>query len=141
MDRMYSIHTMVIDDYDEIFALWASAPGVGLSESDSRQNIAGYLSRNPGQSFVCKADGRIVGTILCGNDGRRAYIFHAVVAAGYRRRGIAAELVRLAIDVQRGYGMKKCHVFVFSDNEQGKAFWREVGFSERHDIAMMSMDL
>jgi ribosomal protein S18 acetylase RimI-like enzyme len=139
MDYTYS--PMGIDDYGEVFALWESFPGVGLSEADSYDGIAGYLSRNPGQSFVCKTGGRIVGTILCGNDGRRAYIHHTAVAAEHRRHGIASELVRLAMSVQKENGIQKCHLFVFCDNEPGKAFWREAGFSDRTDIEIMSMGI
>lgn len=136
----YTYHPMIIDDYDEIFALWDNMPGIGLSRADGREDIAAYLSRNQGQSFVCKCEGRIVGTILCGNDGRRAYIHHTAVAAEHRRQGIAAELVRKALAAQKGRGIQKCHLFVVSDNELGKAFWREAGFIERRDIEVMSKD-
>ena len=137
----YTFRPMAIDDYGDVHALWAGMPGVGLSEADSRPRIAEYLSRNPGQSFVCEAGGRIVGTILCGNDGRRAYIYHAAVAPSHRRCGIAAELSRMAMEAQGARGIQKCHLFIFSSNEAGKAFWREAGFAERHDIGIMSMDL
>lgn len=137
----YTYHPMIIDDYNEIYALWKSVPGIGLSEADNRDNIAAYLLRNPGQSFVCKTKEQIVGTILCGNDGRRAYIHHTAVASEHRRQGIAAELVRLAMDIQKKSGLQKCHLFIFNENTLGKAFWREVGFAERQDIGMMSKNL
>ena len=139
MDHVY--RPMTINDYDEIYTLWESIPGVGLSESDSRNNISLYLSRNPGQSFVCKAGGKIIGTILCGNDGRRAYIHHTAIAPEHRRQGIATELVRLAMAAQKNCGMQKCHLFVFNENELGKMFWREVGFDQRQDIGIMSKNL
>ena len=137
----YTYHPMTIADYAEIYALWEGIPGVGLSEADSRDNISLYLSRNPGQSFVCKADKKIIGTILCGNDGRRAYIHHTAIAPEYRRQGIATELVRLAMAAQKNCGMQKCHLFVFNENELGKMFWREVGFDQRQDIGIMSKNL
>jgi len=129
---------MTIEDYDEIHSLWKTVPGIGLSEADSRENIEIYLSRNPEQNFVCKSSGKIVGTILCGNDGRRAYIHHTAVAPEYRRQGIAAELVRLAMNAQRKRGITKCHLFIFNENETGKAFWRKMGFETRQDIGIMS---
>ena len=136
-----SYHPMSIDDYDEVNALWGNEPGIGLSDADSRSSIEAYLARNPGQSFVCKAQGRVIGTILCGNDGRRAYIYHAAVAEAHRRNGVAAELVRLAMAAQKGCGINKGHLFIFCDNEAGKAFWREVGFVERHDVEIMSKSI
>lgn len=134
----YTYDPMHIKDYDEIYQLWRSVPGVGLSEADHREPIGAYLSCHPGQSFVCRINGSIVGTILCGNDGRRTYIHHTAVMPEHRRHGIAAELVRLAMDAQRERGMSKCHLFIFNENEQGKAFWRTMGFELRRDISVMS---
>jgi len=137
----YSYHLLQIEDYDALYALWTNSPGVELSGADSREGIAAYLARNPGQSFVCKAEGRIVGSILCGNDGRRAYIHHTAVAQEHRRRGIAGELVRLALSVQRESGIQKCHLFIVNENDTGKVFWREEGFAERQDIGIMSREI
>ena len=58
------IEKLELTDYDSIYSLWKSLDGIGLSGADSRNSIAGYLERNPGMSFVCRRDGRIVGTIL-----------------------------------------------------------------------------
>jgi ribosomal protein S18 acetylase RimI-like enzyme len=132
---------MRIEDYDAIYSLWESTSGVGLSEADSRENLESYLERNPGQSFVCKLDGAVVGAILCGNDGRRAFIHHAVVAAGHRRHGVAAELVRLAIARQAELGIAKCHLLVRYNNQLGKAFWKGSGFFEREDLVVMTRDI
>ncbi len=137
----YAYRPMEPGDYDEILTLWRAVPGVGLSGADSRENIERYLTRNPGQSFVCLSEGKIIGTILCGSDGRRAYIHHTAVAPAHRRQGIAAELVRLALARQKDLGLDKCHLFIFSENDSGKAFWRALGFQARQDIEIMSKNL
>ena len=129
---------MTIKAYQEVYALWASVPGVGLSEADSRDNIAAYLARNPGQSFICRDGGRVVGTILCGNDGRRAFIHHTAVEPEYRGRGIGKALVDMALDKQKQLGIGKCHLLIFAENESGKAFWEKTGFAARTDIGIMS---
>ena len=137
----YTYCPMSIDEYDEMYAMWESIPGIALSKADSKENIDAYLLRNQGQSYVCRANGKMVGTILCGNDGRRVYIHHMAVAPEHRRHGIATKLVQLALDAQRECGMTKCHLFIFTQNDSGKSFWRKIGFGERHDICIMSMDL
>ena len=88
MDAM--IRSMTMDDYDQMIALWQASEGVGLDDVDGRPAIEGYLRRNEGISFVAvEADGRIVGAVLCGTDGRRGYMHHLAVAAeqgaGHRR--------------------------------------------------------
>lgn len=66
------IREMKIEDYNAVFSLWTSAKGVGLrSLDDSKDGIANFLKRNEGTCFVAQIGGEVVGTILCGNDGRR----------------------------------------------------------------------
>ncbi len=132
---------MRIEDYDEIYALWGQTPGVRLIGFDSQAHIAAYLLRNPEQSFVCKGGGRIVGTILCGNDARRAYIYHLAVAEEYRRKGIGAELVRLALAKQKSLGIDKCALFVLNGNASGKRFWERMGFESLAIAQTMSIDV
>ena len=79
-----SIREMTIDDYDEVFALWQVSEGVGLSTADERDEIAIYLHRNPGTSFVALDGGQLVAAVLCGHDGRRGYIHHLAVKKSHR---------------------------------------------------------
>ncbi len=42
------IRKMTLDDYDQVYALWLSCPGMGLNNlDDSREGIDRYLRRNP----------------------------------------------------------------------------------------------
>ena len=66
------IRVMTIDDYDEVYALWKKIKGFGIrSIDDSREGVDRFLKRNPTTSVVAVKDGKIVGSILCGHDGRR----------------------------------------------------------------------
>ena len=42
-------------------------------------------------------DGRIVGSILCGHDGRRGCLYHVCVDEDYRRHGIGKRMVVFAM--------------------------------------------
>ena len=128
-------------DYDEVFALWQSSPGVGLSDVDSREGIAAYLARNPGLSFVARVSERLVGAVLCGTDGRRGYMHHLAVASPYRRQGIGEILVERCLSGLRAQGYQKCHIFVYGGNAEGQAFWERVGWKLRTDLVIMSKDL
>jgi putative acetyltransferase len=129
---------MTIDDYDAVLALWQASEGVGLSDADSRESIAGYLTRNPGHSFVAEVDGALVGAVLCGHDGRRGYIHHLAVHPNYRRQGIGQELVTYCLAALREAGIQKCHLFVFDGNRNGRAFWQNIGWTERVELVLMS---
>ncbi len=136
------IFEMSIFDYEEIVSLWRNVEGVGLHEDcDSRERVAMYLSRNPGLSFVAKADGKIVGAVLCGHDSRRGYLQHLAVAKDHRREGVGRTLVERVIERLRMLGIRKCHIFVFADNVDGYKFWESIGWCERTDLKVASRDI
>jgi len=132
------IHPMTIADYDAVLTLWQVCEGVGLSDADARENIARYLARNPGMSFVAEIDSELVGAVLNGHDGRRGYIHHLAVHPHYRRRGIGQELVKHCLVALREAGIQKCHLFVFDGNRNGRAFWQDIGWMERVELVLMS---
>lgn len=69
-------------DYPQVYALWCSTPGMGLNNlDDSEEGITRYLQRNPTTCFVAEEGGALIGTILSGHDGRRAFIYHLAVVA------------------------------------------------------------
>jgi hypothetical protein len=81
-----SVRPFVEADITAALALWRATPGVGLSAADEPAALARYLARNPGLSLVADVHGTLVGTLLCGHDGRRGLIHHLVAAHGHRRR-------------------------------------------------------
>ena len=69
------VRIMTIEDYEGVYALWKKIKGFGIrSIDDSKEGVARFLKRNPTTSVVAEKDGRIVGSILCGHDGRRGCI-------------------------------------------------------------------
>ena len=128
-----------ITDHDAALALWQRTPGVGLSAADRREAIAAYLARNPGTSFVAERDGALVGTLLCGHDGRRGLIHHLVTDTTQRRQGVARALVQRGLRALRDQGIDKCHLMVFADNIEGLAFWTGIGGQQRGELALVSL--
>ncbi|MBL8967604.1 MAG: GNAT family N-acetyltransferase [Spirochaetaceae bacterium] len=126
-------------DYDAARELWGRTPGMGLSEADSRERIEAFLARNPGLSFVARsADGRVVGTVLCGSDSRRGYLYHLAVDGEHRRRGLGQRLAAAGLAALKASGVEKCHLMVIKGNELGAAFWRNNGWKLREDIDLYS---
>ena len=136
------IRLMKKEDYDAVYALWLSCTGMGLNDvDDSREGIEKFIDRNPETNFVAEEDGKIVGVIMVGYDGRRAYIHHTAVSPDYRHKGIATKLVETAIEEMKRLGMTKVNLVVFSRNEGGNAFWEKVGFTVRTDLTYRNMTL
>lgn len=129
---------MSIEDYDEVFYLWKKTEGVGLSESDDKQNIALFLKRNPELSFVVRhMEAELVGAVLCGHDARRGYLHHLAVDSKHRRKGIGRGMVEMCLLRLATVGIPKCNIFLFADNIEGKAFWLHNGWNERIDLRIM----
>ena len=125
---------MSIEDYKQCYDLWIKC-GNGLNDKDdSCEGIDKYLKRNPSTSFVATCDGKVVGVILCGHDGRRGIIQHACVSPDYRRLGIGNRLVELALEALKKEGINKVLLVAFKKNEGGNAFWETQGFTLREDL-------
>ena len=134
----YTLRTLTIADFESAYALWQQTEGIGLNESDSRESIAAFLERNKDLSIVAtnKADGKMVGTVLCGHDGRRGYLHHLAVVPEYRRQGIGRALVNGCLDRLASLNIKKCSLFLFASNIPGRTFWLKQGWSTREDIVI-----
>lgn len=132
------IRSMKKEDYDEIFSMWQITSKRALSDADSRENIERYLKRNPGMSQVAVKDGRIIGTVLAGHDGRRGFIHHMAVLPEFRRKHIGNALATEAIKKISQDGIEKTHIFCYQDNFTGQEFWSSLGFKKRGDLFVFS---
>jgi ribosomal protein S18 acetylase RimI-like enzyme len=132
------ISKFTIESYDRVLDLWKQCEGVGLSDADSRQNIAGFLDRNPGMSLIAESDATLSGVILAGHDGRRGYLHHLAVSPGYRRQGIGRLLVNSCLEKLKDEGILKCHIMLFNNNLEGLKFWKSIGWTHRDDIGIVS---
>ncbi len=130
-----TIRAMTIDDYEEVYALWMSIRGFAMrSLDDSRDGVARFLKRNPDTSVVAVADGKIVGSILCGYDGRRGCLYHVCVREDYRRQGIGKAMVVYCMKALEKEAISKVSLIAFTQNDIGNAFWKEIGWTKREDL-------
>ena len=129
------IRIMTMDDYEEVYKLWKKIHGFGIrSIDDSREGIERFIKRNPRTSIVAELDGKIVGSILCGHDGRRGCFYHVCVDENYRRRGIGKTMVVHAMEELRKEKINKVSLIAFAKNDIGNAFWNQIGWTKREDL-------
>ena len=118
-------------DYDAVRALWMTIRGFGIRAlDDSREDVVRFIRRNPTTSVVAKADGKIVGSILCGSDGRQGALYHVCVAKEYRRQGIGTRMVGYCMQQLKALGINKVGLIAFTKNDAGNAFWKEIGWKK-----------
>ncbi len=129
-----------IEDHDRAFALWQTIHGFGIrSIDDSFEGVRMFLERNPGCSVVAEhvmPDGEkeIIGTILCGHDGRRASFYHVCVHEDYRRHGIGKQMVVWCMETLKKLKVNKISLIAFKENKLGNSFWHGEGWDQRDDI-------
>lgn len=123
-------------DYNQVHDLWMTIHGFGIrSIDDSKEAIERFIQRNPKTSVVAEdKNGKIIGAILCGHDGRRGGFYHVCVDENYRKHGIGKRMAEFAIDAMKKEGISKVYLVAFSDNELGNQFWREMGWTMREDL-------
>ena len=133
--KQADIQTMTIGDYEGVRALWMSIKGFAIrSVDDSREGVELFLKRNPTTSVVAKLDGKVVGAILCGHDGRRGCLYHVCVAEEYRMQGIGKAMVVQAMEALKAEHINKVSLIAFTSNDIGNAFWKQIGWTKREDL-------
>lgn len=129
------IRKMKIEDYDAVFSLWKSIHGFCLrSIDDSREGVARFIERNPDTSMVAEAGGEIIGSILCGHDGRRGCFYHVCVREDMRKKGIGKMMATECMRCLQAAGINKVSLIAFKSNNVGNAFWKSVGWTFRDDL-------
>lgn len=118
-------------DAESALALWRMTEWASISETDSPPHIARFLARNPGCSWIAEERDVLVGTVLCGHDSRRGYIYHLVVDEHHRGSGIGRDLLEKALDSLRSQGIVKCHAIVLDGNPAGELFWARLGWQKQ----------
>lgn len=156
---------MSIDDYEEVANLWAHIEGFYIrSVDDSREGIERFLKRNPNLSVVAEMTSqeykqggdlvlegltfegkaskpKIVGSILCGHDGRYGSIYHACVHKDFRLQGIGKSMVAYALEGFKRECITSIALIAFSENLIGNAFWKTQGWDLRTNANRYELSL
>ncbi len=136
------LRIMVPEDYEKVYALWKSIKGFGIRKvDDSREGINAFLKRNPTTCVVAEQDGKVVGSILCGHDGRYGYMYHVCVKEEFRRKGIGKEMVVFCMRALKEERINKISLIAFISNDVGNAFWHQIGWKHREDLNYYDFNL
>ena len=141
MNRKIITREFSIDDYDAALQLWQRVEGLEIAEGDDRQGVARFLARNPGLSRVATDGPAIIGVVMCGQDGRRGYIYHLAVDSAYRRYGLGKRLVNECLDELRKTGVVRDIILVADYNFGGAEFWKRLGWEDITGAVPMGIDV
>jgi ribosomal protein S18 acetylase RimI-like enzyme len=117
------------DDYSPVIRFWEKIEkGIHVGRSDALVEIEKKLQRDPDLFLIAEGDGKFIGTVIGGFDGRRGFVYHLAVADPYRGQGIGSRLLKEVEDRLRKKGCLRCFLFVTSDNEEARRFYENHGW-------------
>jgi ribosomal protein S18 acetylase RimI-like enzyme len=130
------------DDYPAARLLWEKAgPGIHLRRSDDPGEIRKKLERDPDLFLIAEIDGKMVGTVLGGFDGRRGMVYHLAVSEQVRRQGIGEMLMDELERRLKAKGCIRCYLLVTVENQDAINFYEKRGWSHMDYLFTYGKDL
>jgi ribosomal protein S18 acetylase RimI-like enzyme len=130
------------EDYAAVRSLWETAgPGIQLRQSDTPEEIHKKLMRDPDLFLVAELDGRMVGTVIGGFDGRRGLIYHLAVQASVREGGIGARLMDEVEKRMKEKGCIRSYLLVTKENEEAIRFYKKRGWSQMDNLLVFGKEI
>lgn len=118
-------------DYPAAHKVWESVgSGIHITFSDSIGEIEKLVKNSPGLFFVAEIDGRIIGTVMGGFDGRRGLIYHLAVLPEYQKRQIGSRLLKTVEAALYQAGCTKVYLFVVPENLDLADFYYQYGYQK-----------
>ena len=136
-----TIAQFTMDDYPVVHVLWQRGD-LWMRPSDGPEATLLKLTRDPELFLVARdAVGRVMGTVMGGWDGRRAYVYHLAVLPERQRQGIAGALMDEIEERFRRLGALKAKTQILMDNEASRTFFRRRGYLREDDCEPWGKEL
>jgi ribosomal protein S18 acetylase RimI-like enzyme len=136
-----TIERFTMDDFPVVHVLWQRS-GLWMRPSDGPGQTLLKLSRDPDLFLVARdGGGAIVGTVMGGWDGRRAYVYHLAVLPERQRQGIAGRLMDELEERLVKLGALKAKLQIISDNVASRAFVAARGYLRETDCEPWGKEL
>jgi len=123
-------------DLPAMLDLWRAA-ALQLSPTDSETGLRRHLAISGTLAWVlCAADGRMLGTVLGSDDGRRGWVNHLAVHPDAQGHGYGARLIEAVVERLRRQGCEKVNLLVRHHNQQVVPFYEQQGFAIDNNLFM-----
>jgi len=123
--------------YHEIIDLWKRS-GIEVSSSDTRDEIARILKRNPDLFLIGKENEKVIAVVMGAFDGRRGYVHHLAIDPDYQKKKYGKMMMDELIEKFHIKKVHKVHLFIEKYNKEVVDFYRKLGWEVRDDLVMMS---
>ena len=116
------------DDFAGCIALWKKC-GLTTWYNDASRDIALWQRSEGAEIFVAERNGAVVGSICCGHDGHRGWLYYVAVDPALQGAGLGRRLVRHAEDWLGRQGILKIQLMVREANQAVIGFYAALGYA------------
>lgn len=121
----------------QVVDLWTRVFGYDAPHNAPLLAIRKKQSHADGMFYVALDNmKKVVGTVMCGYDGHRGWIYSLAVTHELQRSGIGRQLMHHAEEVLRQAGCMKINLQVVEGNDGAIRFYETLGFSTEKRISM-----
>lgn len=130
MDNRIVVRAMKELDIDQVLKLWNDIFGSSFLESSvTKEELIAYIKKNPKASSVaCTEEGKVIGALLCGNDGIRGFIYHIAIYNEYRVNEIEKMLLDRSLLKLEEIGIKTGFIFTQNNNHDMDVTFNSIGW-------------
>jgi ribosomal protein S18 acetylase RimI-like enzyme len=126
------IRTFDAGDREAVIALWRDVfpeyADTSRPQRDPALSIARKMLTQPELFFVGVVDDVVVGTVMCGYDGHRGWIYSLAVDSGFRHRGYGRALMLHAEAALSSLGCPKVNLQILSFKDELRGFYERLGY-------------
>jgi ribosomal protein S18 acetylase RimI-like enzyme len=134
------IREFQMNDYNEVLELWKEA-GLVIRPGDDLSGVRMKMLRDPDLFLLAQLEGKVVGCIIGGWDGRRGWVYHLAVKPSHQRQGIATALLSEVEKRLVEKGAKKINAQIYESNVKSLKFFKTRGYEIHPNLVMVGKHL
>jgi len=128
-----------VQEYSRVLSIWESAGLLYRPKGrDSIQSVEREIEFGVGRFFIARLNGEDAGCVLATHDGRKGWINRCAVKPRFRRKGIAAALIRHAEAYFDKTGISIVTCLIEGWNKDSMSLFRSLGYTRHDDIIYFS---
>ncbi|WP_235865876.1 GNAT family acetyltransferase [Pseudovibrio exalbescens] len=126
------------NERDAVVALWKDA-GVYRPWNDPYRDIDFAMRDLHSTLLVFKDEGTIIGSVMCGEDGHRGWVYYLATHPDHRGQRVGQRLTQAAEDWLKGRGVWKVQLLVRSDNAKAVSFYERLGYEDTRSVCLQKV--
>ena len=133
---------VTIENYNNIIhrqsvvKIWTELFNYKEERNKPENAIDKKIKFNDNLFFFALQDNIVIGTIMCGYDGHRGWIYSLAVTKDKQGKGIGTKLLKHAENTLKSIGCVKINIQILLTNQKVKEFYEKNGFTVEERISM-----